>query len=110
MRAIGSVFLDRVRAAVDEKNVVIRVDIHAVRFLEETVAPSLDEVSVAIKDDHRIAATVVGVDAVSGVDRDSGDLAELEAIRQRAPALDNFVAIIALSKDARHRVLSFHSL
>src|SRR5207253_672879 len=81
---------------------VVGVDMKAMRAMEQALAPALDEVAVAVQDDHRMGAAVEHVDAIPAVDGDGGDILEVPAVRQRRPILDHAITMLARAQNDRH--------
>ena len=60
-------------AVVGAVEIVVRVDVQAVRAAKQPLAPALDEAAVAVQHHHRVLAAIEHVDAVLAVDRDRAD-------------------------------------
>ncbi len=67
--AVGAALLDEVPAVVGEVEAVLVVDRDAVRSVELTGAPRVDELAARVEDKHRHRAAVEDVDAVLRVHR-----------------------------------------
>ena len=95
----------RVVAVVGAVEIVVRVDVQAVRALEQALAPALEEVAVAIEHHHRMLAAIEDVDVVLAVDRDRADVGQIPAVGQLRPVLDHAIAMLARAQNDRHAFL-----
>jgi len=93
--ALRGALAHEVAAVVGAVQDVVRVDMQAVRTRKGALAPGAQEVSVAVEHDHRVLAAVERIDAVLAVHRHRGDVLELPALGQLAPAFDHPVPIVA---------------
>src|SRR6185437_1539070 len=93
---------DGVVAIVGAPDRVIRTDMHAVRAVEQALAPGTEEVARPIEHRHRVFAAGEDVDVVLAVDADGGDLPVMPSGGQRAPVLGHFVAVFAFTDDDGH--------
>src|SRR5690349_15833116 len=71
----------------------------AVWIAEDPLPPAVEEAPVAIEDDHRVRAAIEQEDAVLAVDRDRGDVAELDPGRQLAPTGQRPIGPLALPEN-----------
>ena len=97
-------FAHGVVAVVGAIELVVGVDVHAVRAAEQAFAPAREEIAVAVEHDHRMLAAVEDIDAVLAVDGDRGDVVERPAVRQLRPVLDHAVAMLAGAENGWHVV------
>ena len=100
--AVGGAFAHGVVAVVGAIEIVVGVDVQAVRAGEQAFAPAPEEIALAVEHHHRMVAAVEDVDAVLAVDRDGGDVGEAPAVGQLRPVLHHAVAMLARAEDGRH--------
>jgi hypothetical protein len=78
-------------AVIGAVEMIVGVDMQAVRAAEQAFAPASDEIALAVEHNHRVGAAIENVDAVLAVDRDGSDIGEIPALRQ----LRHAVAMLA---------------
>ena len=91
----GVHFLDGVVAVVGAVEIVVGVDVQAVRTREQPLAPALEEVALAVEHHHRVLATIEHVDVVLAVDRDRADVGQVPALGELSPVLHHPIAMFA---------------
>ena len=99
--AVGRALAHRVVAVVGAVEIVVGVDVQAVRAREQPLAPALDEAAVAVQHHHRVLAAIEHVDAVLAVDRDRADVGQIPAVGQLRPVFDHAIAMLARAQN-RH--------
>jgi hypothetical protein len=100
--AVGGAFAHGVVAVVGAIEIVVGVDVQAMRAGEQAFAKTLDEIAVAVEHDHRMLAAIEDVDAVLAVDRNRGGVGELPAVGQLCPVLHHAIAMLAGAEDVLH--------
>ena len=93
--AVGRAFAHRVVAVIGAVEIVVGVDVQAVRAVEQPFAPAFDEIAIAVEHHHRVLAAIEDVDAVLAVDGDRGDVREIPAVGQLRPVLHHAIAMLA---------------
>jgi hypothetical protein len=73
-------------AIVGAVEIVVSVDVQAVRALEHALAPGAQEVALAVEHDHRVLAAIEDVDLVLAVHGDGADVHELPSRRAAWPS------------------------
>src|ERR1700741_1859104 len=71
---------------------------------EQALAPTLQEIAVAVEHDHRMGPAVEDIDAVLAVDGDGSDIGQLPAVGQLGPAFDDAIAVLARAENGGHVV------
>ena len=100
--ALGRAAAHAVVAVVGAVEVVVRIDVQAVRALEDALAPGAQEVALPIEHHHGVLAAIEDVDLVLAVDGDGADVHELPAVGQLGPVLDHAIAMLATAQHCRH--------
>jgi hypothetical protein len=93
-------------AVIGAIEIVVGIDVQAVRAREQAFAETPDEIAVAVEHDHRMLAAIEDVDAVLAVDADGSDVGELPAVRQFCPVLHHAITVLARAEDVFHVVAS----
>ena len=83
------------RIAVDEVQRVVRSDAQAVRVLEDTVAPRVEQLAGLVEDDVWVFGAGEDVDVVLRVDGNGADLAPHPSGRQFAPTAHELILAFA---------------
>ena len=73
-------------AVVGAVEIVVGVDVHAVRALEQALAPRAQEIALAIEHDHRVLAAIEDVDPILAVHADRRHVLEIPARRAASPS------------------------
>ncbi len=89
-------------AVVGAIEIVVGVDVQAVRAVEQAFAPAPDEIALAVEHHHRMVAAVEDIDAVLAVDRDGGGVGQAPAVGQLRPVLHDAVTVLARAENSRH--------
>ena len=92
-------------AVIGAVEIVVRIDVQAVRALEDALAPGAQEVALAVEHHHGVLAAIEHVDLVLAVDGDSADIHELPLVRKLGPVLDYPIAMLATAQHSRHCTL-----
>ena len=82
-------------AVIGQPDRVVRRHVHAVRAIENVLAPRLQEVALAVQHHHRMRAAIEAIDPVPPIDANRGDIAELPAVRQPRPVFLRRVGVLA---------------
>src|SRR3954447_25723546 len=89
-------------AVIGAIEIVVGIDMQAVRAREQAFAPTAQEIAFAVQHDHRMGPAVEDVDAVLAVDRDRSDVGELPSVRQLCEVLNDAVAVLAGAENGWH--------
>ena len=92
----------RMIAVIGAVEIVVGVDVQAVRALEDALAPGAQEIALAVEHHHGVLAAIEDVDLVLAVDGDGADVHELPVVGKLGPVLHHPIAMLATAQHNRH--------
>src|SRR5262249_8540130 len=86
---------DRVIAVIGQPDRLVRRHMHAMRAVENVLAPGPQKIAVAVEHDHRMLTAVEAVHMILPIHAHAGDVAKTPAFRQFRPTLLRSIRVVA---------------